>query len=228
MIDLARTGFRAALLVSCVLLSSCQTTSSTPIDEPSTQEGLQRVDVKGVDAVYRRPGADVSQYDKLLLRPIEVAFSKHWQPETSSALYRMNEPDREKIKQELAEAFAEVFKQELEVEGGYQLVSTSAPDVLEIRAAIVNLYITAPDVSMETAGRTRVYTTDAGEMTLILELHDSVTGELLARAYDRRSGQGSTWQWTSSVTNSSEAKRIIASWARPLRNALDASRGKES
>ena len=37
-----------------------------------------------------------------------------------------------------------------------------AADVVEMQAAIVNLYITAPDVSMQTAGRTKVYTSDAG------------------------------------------------------------------
>jgi hypothetical protein len=89
----------------------------------------------------------------------------------------------------------------------------------------VNLYINAPDVSMQTPGRTKVYTTDAGEMTLILQLHDSVTGQLLARAYDRRAGLDSgTWNWSNSVTNTAEARRIISMWATELRKALDASR----
>ena len=61
----------------------------------------------------------------------------------------MHEPDREKIKSELAELFAEVFKRELE-KGGYPLVTEPAADVVEMQAAIVNLYITAPDVSMRT------------------------------------------------------------------------------
>jgi hypothetical protein len=97
-----------------------------------------------------------------------------------------------------------------------------------MRAAIVNLYITAPDVTMQTAGRTKVYTTDAGQMTLIAQLHDSVTGELLTRAYDRQHASHGSWQWSSSVFNSAEARTIIASWADTLRNALDASRGKTS
>jgi hypothetical protein len=97
-------------------------------------------------------------------------------------------------------------------------------DVLEIQAAIVNLYITAPDVSMQTSARTKVYTSDAGHMTLIMQLHDSVTGQLLARAYDHRDSGPDMWQWTNSVTNTAEARRIIATWATALRKALDASR----
>jgi uncharacterized protein DUF3313 len=95
---------------------------------------------------------------------------------------------------------------------------------VEIQAAIVNLYITAPDVSMEVAGRSKVYTSDAGHMTLIMQLHDSVTGQLLARAYDHRSASNDMWQWTNSVTNTAEARRIIATWATALRKAWDASR----
>lgn len=205
---------------------ACQTTKQSPIDELSTQEGLQRAEVKGVDAVYRRPEANLTPYNKLLVRPVYVEFSKNWKPEQNSELYRMNEPDREQIRQDLAKLFAEVMVKELETEGGYQLVTEAAADVLEVRPAIVNLYITAPDVSMQTAGRVRTYTADSGEMTLIVELRDSVTGTLLARAFDRREGDNMMWQWTTSVTNSADARRIITSWADTLRNALDKARGK--
>lgn len=211
----------AALL----LLSGCQTPQKSPIDDPSTSEGLVRIQVKGVDAVYKKPQANLTGYDKILLRPVEVSFSKNWKPENDSALYTMNKPDREKIKQELADVFHEVFKQVLDEQGGYQLVDEPAKDVLELRAAIVNLYINAPDVSMQTAANVRTYTTNAGEMTLIAELHDSVTGELLSRAYDRREGMDSgMWTWTDSITNTADAKREIRRWAELLKQALDASR----
>jgi hypothetical protein len=219
----ASTAVAAVALM--IALGSCQTTKPSPIEAASTQDGLVRVENKTIDAVYKRPEAKLTGYGKLLLRPITVQFSKNWDPESEgSALYRMNEPDREKIKRELADLFAEVVRRDLE-KGGYPLVTDPAEDVLEIQAAIVNLYISAPDVSMQTASNVKVYTTNAGEMTLILQLHDSVTGQLLSRAYDRRAGSESgAWTWTTSVTNSSEAKRIISSWATALRKALDASR----
>jgi hypothetical protein len=214
-----------AATLACSMLAACQTNKSSPIDEVSVNEGLQRVDSKVVDAVYRRPEARLTEYSKLLLRtPIEVQFAKDWDPaKGGTVLYKMNEPDREKIKSELAELFADTFRKELE-KGGYPLVDKAAPDVLLMQAAIVNLYITAPDVSMDTAARTKVYTSDAGQMTLIMQLHDSVTGQLLVRAYDHRSGGADMWQWTTSVTNTAEARRIIATWAQALRKAFDASR----
>jgi hypothetical protein len=210
--------------LACAALSGCQSNKPSPIDEMSVREGLERVENKAVDAVFRRPEARMTTYSKLLLRPIVVEFAKNWEPERGgSALYEMNPPDRDKIRTELAQVFAEVFQKEL-AKGGYPLVTDPAHEVLEIQAAIVNLYINAPDVSMQAPGRTKVYTSDAGHMTLIMQLHDSVTGQLLARAYDHRDSGPDTWQWTTSVTNTAEARRIIGSWATALRKALDASR----
>lgn len=215
------------LALGVLALISCTTTQQqrTPIDDPSLHEGLERVNRPGIEAIYRKPGIDVSVYDKLLLRPVEVAFAKDWErSQSTSVTYRMKPADFERIKSEIAAAFAEVFKEELQTKGGYQIVDTSGPDVLEVRAALVNIYINAPDVSMQTAGRTRTFTTSAGQMTLIAELHDSVTGQLLSRAYDRKEDMGGTWQWTNSITNSAEAKRAMKIWADVLRTAMDAAR----
>jgi hypothetical protein len=113
-------------IAACALLGACQTTGPSPseqLDQAATEEGLVRVETKAVDAVYKRPEATLTAYSKLLLHPVEVQFAKNWDPASQgSALYKMNEPDREKIKTELAAVFAEVFKRDLE-EGGYPLVN---------------------------------------------------------------------------------------------------------
>lgn len=71
----------------------------------------------------------------------------------------------------------------------------------------------------------RRYTTDAGRMTLVAELRDSISGELLARAYDKREDMRSTyWEWTTSVTNSQKAQLAISIWADALRDVLDRAR----
>lgn len=229
-------NLKSRLIAACAsiailaLLQGCESTSTSPIDESSINDGLERVKTNKVDALYRRPGASLAGYKKLLMKPTEVQFAKNWDPKSSSSIiYEMNEPDREKIKTELAEVFATEFKKDMEQGGGYPIVTSSGSDVLEMRSAIVNLYITAPDVSMQTAGRTRVYTADAGEMTLVMQLHDSVTGQLLARVYDRREAtQGGMWTWTNSVTNTAEARRIIGIWATSLRKAFDAAHSPDS
>lgn len=225
-----RTSRRLTLCaLSFAFVMGCQTTSKglEPLDELANEEGLVRVESKAVDVLYTRPEATLAGYSKLLLRPIEVQFAKNWDPEKgASVLYDMSNVDREQIKRDLADAFAEVFTRDMQ-KGGYPIVSEPAPDVLEMQAAIANLYITAPDPS-RTAGRSKVYTTDAGEMTLIMQLHDSITGQILARAIDRRAATHEFWNWTTSASNTADAKRIISSWSTSLRQAFDASRGESS
>ena len=93
-------------------------------------------------------------------------------------------------------------------------------DVLLVRPAIVNLDITAPDVS--SPGRSYQFSESAGEMTLYLELYDSETSAIIAKAMDRkRDRERGYMQWQTRVTNTQAAKRIMKSWASTLREALD-------
>jgi hypothetical protein len=64
-------------------------------------------------------------------------------------------------------------------------------------------------------------------MTLVAELRDSDTGQVLARVMDRASASwGGRFQVASSVTNMAAAQQIIARWASALREELDAANGK--
>ena len=62
-------------------------------------------------------------------------------------------------------------------------------------------------------------------MTLKLEIYDSVTGDLIATASDRReSPRRGYLQWTTSVTNNAEARRMLQRWAVSLVERLDEAR----
>lgn len=63
----------------------------------------------------------------------------------------------------------------------------------------------------------------AGEMTLIAELRDSETGEVLVRAYDRATARGtSTPHRIFKGENEREARAAAKAWAEILRQQLDA------
>ena len=115
--------------------------------------------------------------------------------------------------------FREVFREEL-ASGGYALVDKPGPETLRVSAAIVDLFINAPDTM--SAGRSRTYTANSGRMTLVVELRDSDTDEILARAVDTRTGRGSgTFTITNRVTNTADPRRAIRVWAQALRQGLD-------
>jgi hypothetical protein len=196
-------------------------------DEPPQEwDGLARVKSKNLDHVYKLPGADFSGYKRVRLDPIEVEFDKNWKPNASerSPSRRLTDNDIVKIKQALAEEFRKVFTEEL-TKNGYPVVNEDGEDVLRVSAAIVNLYINAPEKM--SAGRSRTYTTSAGHATLVAELRDSVTGKLMARAVDSVQGRDTgSFQITNSVTNMSAARNALSKWARILREGLDDATGR--
>lgn len=215
-------------ITSLMLLVGCATSGSSA---PAEWDGLQKRNVKGLDAVYVRPNVQFAPYKKVLLDPIQVEFSKNWDPNSSTpgVSRDLDATDLQKIKDGLAELFREVFAEELE-KGGYSLTDTPAADTLRVSAAIIDLYINAPDAQSSSAARTYTFTTDAGSMTLAMECRDSPTGQILARVVDARRGDsmGGTMQWTTGVTNRAEAQQIIKAWARKLREGLDRLNGLES
>jgi hypothetical protein len=76
----------------------------------------------------------------------------------------------------------------------------------------MDLYVNAPDTM--SAGRSRTYTMQSGEARLVIEFRDSVSAALLGRAVDRRETQRSgTLEWSSSVTNRADFRRLVQQWA---------------
>jgi hypothetical protein len=65
-----------------------------------------------------------------------------------------------------------------------------------------------------TAGRSRTYTANAGEATLVLEARDSATNALLGRVLDRReTTETGTMTMTSRVTNVADFRLLFRTWA---------------
>ncbi len=189
----------------------------------TSHDGLQLVPSKEVQVLYVRPGATLAPYKRVALLDCYVAFRKNWQRDQNTSGTRVTAKDMEGIKTALAQGFRESFTSELQ-KGGYEMVSDAdGDDVLVLRPAIVNLDITAPDVM--TAGRSRTFATSAGSMTLYLEVFDGASGEILARVLDPEAAyEDVRLTWQNSVTNRSEAKRILDRWAKLARTALDRAR----
>jgi hypothetical protein len=74
---------------------------------------------------------------------------------------------------------------------------------------------------------TKTYVRSAGDMTLYVELYDSQTGDMLAKALDKRAdGRNSDYYtWANSASNKAAADRILKGWANILLEALNAAKG---
>jgi|PlaIllAssembly_1097288.scaffolds.fasta_scaffold31837_2 hypothetical protein len=197
--------------------------------EQTSPDGLQLTRTLPYGAIYMKPGATFGQYKRLAMLDCFVQFAKDWQRD-----YNRNEPDLEmqvsqgdmnRIKTELAAEFKRVFTEELQNDGGYQIVDTAAPDVLILRPAILNLIVNAPEIDTAPPMSGSVVAS-AGQMTLYLELWDSTTNTLLARVIDTEAdqGQGGLAQAGGAVENKVAADRILKNWADRLRKALETAR----
>ena len=194
-----------------------------------THDGLQRVIDSKAAVAYVKPDADFSRYDRFMILDCYVSFKKDWQKDynrdQSSLSSRVTDKDMERMRSDMAETFREVFVEELTENDGYELVDAPAVDVLLIRPAIIDLQASAPDT--RSAGRSYTFVDSTGAATLFIELYDSVSGEILARAVDRKADRShGTMQWANRASNRQDAKRILRTWAGWLRERLDEIHGQ--
>lgn len=213
-------------IISLAVAAYSLSTFAASRDYPEiTEDGLHLLKDSKLAIVYVEPGADFAAYNRVMLISPEVAFKKNWERNLrSGSASKISRVNTKKIKSDLAREFETIFTETL-TNGGYEVVEEAAEDVLLVRPSIVNLDITAPEQAG--AGRTSNFTRSAGEMTLYVELYDSETGDLIAKALDRRidnPNNHGVYTWTTTSSNMSAANKILRGWATILLNALDEAR----
>lgn len=210
-----------SLLLAAGLLSGAAQAKKEELPAVS-HDGLELRQDKGqvASVLYVRPGVDFSVYKRIAILECPVAFSKDWERDRKRDSVRVSQKDMERMKADLSAEFLKIFTEELQEKGGYEIVTEGAEDVLILRPAIIDLEVSAPDTMP--AGRSYTMSESAGAMTLYLELFDSVSSQILARAIDRDEDRGSgRIHWQNGVTNKAEADRILRRWASALRKRLD-------
>ncbi len=184
----------------------------------TTKDGLELQHQDKHGALYARPGASLADYKRVAMTDVYVAFRKNWQRDYNrdemGLENRVTDKDVDTIKKRMAEEFKTVFTEQLQ-KAGYEVTDEAAGDVLLLRPGIINLVVTAPD--LQHTGMRQEIVASAGQMTLYMELYDSVSSEKLAEVIDaeadRNSGIG---HMADRVTNKQAADRILRDWADAL------------
>lgn len=184
-------------------------------------DGLVAIEESRVHAALIDPDADFSVFERVAILDPHVAFRSNWLRDQNRTRSRnIRATDVERIKADVASLFKDVFTERLEA-AGYEVVNYSDEDVLVLRPAIIDLDVNAPDT--RNTGRQRTYTATTGAATLMLELFDSLSGDLIGRAADRRAAGNSVGFATAAnrVTNRANARREFQAWADKLIEFLD-------
>ena len=192
-------------------------------DAQGSEDGLQRVEMRGMDLVYVRPGASLAPYRRVLLRPVTVSFQRNWARTVSQSTgSRVFASDIQHVREDMATVVRAEVARELG-RGGYTLVDQPGEDVLELDVRVTELFLNAPDLPGAT--QTRSYSMSFGEMNLVAELRDSVTGAVVMRILDRALGREyPEFRFTTRVENTRDVGNAAQDWARLLRRQLELAR----
>ncbi len=201
-------------------------TLQTGPDREITVDGLVRVDNAVVAVAYRKPDMDLTPYTRFMLDPVEVAYQKNPGNRRRSGVagaddnFALSPSQMETLKGMFREAVVEALTKN----GRYELTTEPGPDVLRITASLIDLVVRVPT---QRSGRQDVYTRSYGLVTVVLELRDAQSGEILARAADRRDPTRDTSTNLAQVSATfvrSDTMRLFQYWANLLRERLDAFR----
>ena len=207
---------RIMTLTVVALLAAC---AAEPL--PAQQEdydnldGLERVESRRLDVVLMRPGVDYSVYSGIILEEPELAFRT---PNRAERQFPLAPDQRDRFQDMLSASFLK----ELSANDSPQLVDEAGPGVLRLKVRVQDITATIPPRAAGTSGRASIALQAVGEATLVLELEDSETHEILARAYDTRAAEGVALSTSDGpVTRWEDIERLCDRWATAVRRGLE-------
>lgn len=209
----------AAFVVAC---SSEPTIQSGPNAE-TTFDGLVRIDNARFAAAWIDPDVDLTQYTKIMPGGAEFQFRNVQKTAGSLNMTRSNEREfwiSDSDRQRLVDMVSEVFTEELGNSKHFTLTDEPGADTLVVVGALHDIVSRVPP---ELMGRGEIYLASLGEATLVIEISDSLSGEVIYRAVERRAVQrpGRDMMLSNRATNWAEVRRWARRWATSLRDGLD-------
>jgi hypothetical protein len=204
-----------------VLITSAMLAASAPAAAaPENWDGLVEVNSPRMDVAFLAPGADFRPFGKVMLDKPEVAFRQNWLRDVNRSMRgtgRVTQADADRILASVASDTTDIFAEEFR-RGGYEVVTAPGTDVLRVRTGVLDLVVNAPEAA--TTGRSRTFTANAGEATIVVEARESLGNGLMARALDRRETRRIAGQ-ANRVTNTADFRALARDWARIAVRKLD-------
>jgi hypothetical protein len=152
--------------VALALVGACVTSCVE-----TTVERFRKVPESRVESAYIKADVDFSRYRKLLPAPLEIYYADG-----------PAEPDPEDLVR-IRQIFRNAFLAAIGTD--YEIVDVPGAEVLGVRASVVDLELTPAQDALPVAGRAASLVAD-GQLSFFMELTDSQTGEVLARAGDKK------------------------------------------
>lgn len=209
----------AALALAASLGLACSGPVRAP-DRPSGPAWDGLVEIRGGSRsarIWIMPGIDMKTYTRMRIEAAGIQFRPVKRAGRGS---KQEFPIPEKGRERLQQSVREIFPEELAKTQRFEVVETDGPDTIIVRVALLDVVSRVPP---ERVGRSDTWVSVFGEATLAIEILDSESGAVIARAVERRAAQppGSRMERANAATTRSEVRRLMRSWARRLRAVLD-------
>jgi hypothetical protein len=206
-----------------VVACSSQPTVQTGPNAETTFDGLVRIDNARFAAAWIDPEIDLTQYTKIMPGGAEFQFRNVQKTAGRTHSGRSNEREfwiSDANRERLIETVSGVFEEELQSSQHFTMADEPGPDTLVIVGALHDIVSRVPP---DIVGRGEIWLSSLGEATLVIQLADSLSGEVIYRAVERRSVQRPGGQMTlsNSATTWGEVRRWARRWAINLREGLD-------
>ena len=210
---------------AALALTGCaakESTIQTGPDAEVTFDGLNRVDNSAFQDAWADPDIDFSRYSKFIAGGAVFEFravkksTGTTRAGSSSSEFWIDDAAKARLEEEVST----VFQEELAKSERFTETDTPGPDAIIIRGALHDIVSRVPP---QYVGRSDIYLSSVGEATLILEVVDSMSGEVIARAVERRAAQraGGQMMLANTVTTWAEVRRMARRWATTLREGMD-------
>ena len=184
-----------AIATTGVLLAACVT--------PTTQSFV-RVENSRVDSSYIAVGADFSKYDRLSAEDMGIFFPTNRAP---------SEADQQRAR----DLFREAFMAQLT---DYEVVRNGkGPTTLQVQASLIDFTNAAPEDAMSVGREMRDFA-KPGSIIFMMELKDSMSGAVLARAGDSANIPAFSTS-PDALTDWDAVEAAAQRWARMFREFLD-------
>ena len=206
-------------LLFAAFLSSCTTTENLEQTAPSRElafDGLHRVDNIGKLKVWVKPNVSLAQYAKIMLIQTGIQYRPVHSNSANDTEFELSDEKKERLGKILQQSFSD----QLQKTQQFSLTDKPGPEVITLKAGLIDVVSNVPEDELNFK---RVFIRTIGSATLVIELHDSISGEMLVRATERRSAEvsGGELRRSSAAINFAEIKRDAKRWATSLSKALD-------
>ena len=183
----------------------------------------------GFKETWFNPETDCTKFDKIYFWEAEFQY-RDVGPARRTRSTMMNTRQREfgileKDQRAFEDAVSEAFTKEMEKGKRFSIVDEIAPGTLILRGGALDIVSNVPPEF--NTGMNEIYMTTFGEVTLLLELIDAESGDVVAVVAERRAigtpnrNLDSFTMPTNSVTVTSAVRRWATSAAGKLRKGLD-------